>query len=115
MGGYPLSLIVAYSTGSVYYALVLGNRPFSNLLFYQIFLFGLYLRKYVNNLVIHPQKSTLQNLKLIFLLILRIFYFECHGQTSVKVELVMFGLVLMKFRKLRRLYREKKKLDIFTV
>ena len=40
---------------------------------------------------------------------------EYHGQTSVKVELVMFELVFMKFRKLRSLYREKKKLDIFAV
>ena len=76
---------------SAYYTLVLGNRPFPNLLFCQILLFGLYLRKYANNLVIHPQKKyVLQNLQLIFLVILRIFVLECHGQTSVKVELVMF-------------------------
>ena len=42
----------------------------------------------------------LQNLKLIFPVILQMFDLESHGQTSVKVELVMFGLVFMKFRKL---------------
>ena len=68
-GGYALSLTVIYSLSSVYYALVFGNRPFPNLLFYQILLFRLYSRKYVNNLVIYPQQSTA---KLIFLVILRI-------------------------------------------
>ena len=53
----------------------------------------------------------MENLQLIFLLILRIFDLEFHGQTSVQVELVMFGLVFMKFRKLRSLYRENKKLN----
>ena len=72
---------------SAYYALVLGNRPFPNLLFYQILL------------------------KLIFPIILRVFDFECHGQTSVKVELLMFRLVFMKFRKLRIPYQENEKLD----
>ena len=52
--GYPLSLIVTYSMSSTYYAQVLGDRPFPNLLLCQILLFGLYLRKYANNLVIHP-------------------------------------------------------------
>ena len=55
--GYPLSLKVAYSMSSAYYALVLGDRPFPNLLFCQIVLFGMYLRKYANNLVIHPHKK----------------------------------------------------------
>ena len=31
-----------------------------------------------------------------------------HGQPSVKVELIMFELVFVKFRKLRTLYRENK-------
>ena len=44
---------------SVYYALVLRNKPFPNLLFYQILLYHPYLTTHVNNLVIHPQKSTL--------------------------------------------------------
>ena len=42
---------------SVYDALVLGDRPFPPNLFYQILLFGLYLRKYANNVVIYPQKE----------------------------------------------------------
>ena len=57
-GGYPLLLIVTYSMSSANYGLVLSDRPFPNLLFYQILLFCLHLRKYVNDLVIHPQKST---------------------------------------------------------
>ena len=73
---------------SAYYALVLGDSPFSNLSFYQMLLFRLYLRKSINNLVIH-----------------------FHGQVSVKIELVMYGLVFMKFRKLRNLCQDNKKLD----
>ena len=60
--GYSLSLLVTYCMSSAY-TLVLGNRPFPNLLFYQILLFRLYLRKYVNNLVFQPQKSTLAKFK----------------------------------------------------
>ena len=33
-GGYPVLLKVTYSMSSAYYALVLGDRPFPNLLFY---------------------------------------------------------------------------------
>ena len=62
-GCYPLSLKVTYSMSSAHYALVLGNRPFPNLLFYQILFSRLYLRKYVNNLVIQPQKSTFGKFK----------------------------------------------------
>ena len=110
---YPFSLIATYSMSSAYYALLLGDRPFPNLSFCQILLFSLYLRKYANNLVIHPpKKKRLQNLQLIFLVILRTFVLECHGQTSVKVELVMFALVFKKFRKLRSLCRENKKLNL---
>ena len=55
--------MVTYSMSSGNCALVLGNRPFSSLLFYQNLLFWLYLRKDVNNLVIHPQKSTFAKFK----------------------------------------------------
>ena len=37
---------------------------------------------------------------------------ECHGQTFIKIELVMYGLRFMKFRKLRSICQEKKKLDL---
>ena len=50
-------IIVTYSMSCAYYAQVLGDRSFLNLLFYQILLFRLFLRKYVNNLVIHTQKG----------------------------------------------------------
>ena len=53
-------LYMNMSMSSAYYTLVLGNRPFPNLLFYQILLFRLHLTTHVNNLVIHPQKSTLK-------------------------------------------------------
>ena len=36
---------------------------------------------------------------------------DCHGQTSLKVAFVMFDLVLMKFRKLKSLNQENKKID----
>ena len=96
---------------SAYYTLVLGDRPFPNLLFYQILLFRLYLRKYVNNLVIHFQKSTFAKFTADLSSNFTIFDLEYHGQKSVKIELVMFRLVFMKCRKLRILYRESKKLD----
>ena len=54
------------------------------------------------------KKVHLQNLKLIFPVILQIFDLECHVQTSVKDELIMFRLVFMKVRKLRGLCRGKK-------
>ena len=61
------------------------------------------------------KKARLQNLKLIFLVFLRIFDFECHSQTSVKIELVMFGPLFMKLRKLRSLCRENKNLDLHKI
>ena len=63
-------------------------------------------------MVINHQKLRLQNLKLIFLVTLRSFDHECHIQSTVKIELVTFVLVSVKFRKLRSLYRENKKLDL---
>ena len=60
---YPLWVIVSYSMSSAYYALVLGNRSFLNLLFYQILLFLLHLTEYVNYLVIESQKSTFWKIK----------------------------------------------------
>ena len=48
---------------SVYYALVVRNRSFLNLLFYQILLFRLHLTEYVNYLVIHSQKSIFSKTK----------------------------------------------------
>ena len=64
LGAYPLCLIVTYNIISAPYALLVhDSRPFPNLLVHQILLFCLYLRKYINNLVIHPQKSTLAKFK----------------------------------------------------
>ena len=86
------------------------NRLFPNLILFQIFLFRLYIRKFVNSLLNYPQKISLQNFKPLFPLILQIFDFECHGQTSLKVAFVKFAHVFMKFRKLESLHMENKKL-----
>ena len=58
----------------------------------------------------YPQKISLQIFKPLFQLILRSFELECHGQTSLKVALVKFAHVFMKFRKLEGLHTENKKL-----
>ena len=86
------------------------NRLFPNLILFQIFLFRLYIRKFVNSLLNYPQKISLQNFKPLFPLILRIFDLECHGQTSLKVDFVKFAPVFIKFRKLESLHMENKKL-----
>ena len=90
-GGYPLWAVVFYSMSSAYYTLVFNNKPFPNLLFYQILLYRLHLTTHVNNLVIHPYSPSCN--------FTWVFDLECHCQTSVKVEL-MFWLLFMKFRKL---------------
>ena len=56
------------------------------------------------------KKVRLQNLRLIFQVILRIFDLQYYGQIPVKIELVIYGLILMTFRKLRNLYREENSL-----
>ena len=50
-------------------------------------------------LLFTPKNARFQNLQLIFLVILQISDLECHGQTSVNVDLLMFGVVFMKFKK----------------
>ena len=52
----------------------------------------------------------MQNLKLIFPGILRIFDLECHGQASLKVVFVKFTYVFKVFSKLESLHVESKKL-----
>ena len=42
---------------------------------------------------------SLKNLKPALPVILGIFYLKCHGQTSLSVAFVMFGLDFMKFGK----------------
>ena len=56
------------------------------------------------------KKVRLQNLRLIFQVILRIFDLQYYGQIPVKIELVIYELILMTFRKLRSLYREENSL-----
>ena len=86
------------------------NQLFPNLILFQIFLFRLYIRKFVNSLLNYPQKISLQNFKLLLPLILQIFDLECHGQTSLEVASVKFAHVFMRFRKLESLYMKNKKL-----
>ena len=86
------------------------NRLFPYLILFQIFLFRLNIKKFVNSLLNYAQKLSLQNFKPLFPLILRISDLECHGQTSLKVAFVKFAYVFMKFRKLESLHMENKKL-----
>ena len=107
---YSLSLIVtSYSMNSAYYALVLCNKILDFIILSN-FVISLVFEKICKKFGYLPSKIVrLQNLKQIFLVILRIFHLECHVQTSVKFELVMMvGFVFMKFRKFRSLYRETK-------
>ena len=72
---------------------------------FQILLFRLYFGKFVNSLLNYPQKEkSLQNFKLLFPVILRIFDQECHDETSLKVVSVKFVHIFMKFRKLESLH-----------
>ena len=56
-------------------------------------------------------KINFQSFKPHFLVILRIFDLECHGQAPLKIAFVKFGDIFMKFRKLKSLHLENKKLD----
>ena len=86
------------------------NRPFPNLTLLKILLFRLYFRKFLNGYL--PLKNiSFQNFKPIFSVILRIFDLKCHGQTSLKVTFLAFGLIFMNFRKLESFHRENKKFD----
>ena len=79
---------------------------------FQILLFRLYFGKFVNSLLNYSQKErSLQNFKLLFPVILRIFDHECHDETSLKVASVKFVHIFMKFRKLESLHLENIKLD----
>ena len=62
-GGYPLSLIITYSMSSAYHLLVLGNYRSVDFIIYQILLFRLHLRKYINDLVLYPQNRTFGKFK----------------------------------------------------
>ena len=62
----------------------------------------------------------LVNFKPFFSIILRNFDLKCYGQASLKIVFVMFGLVFMKFRKLKSFHRENKiidrhKTDVFSM
>lgn len=69
------------------------NRLFPKLIPFQILSFLLDLKKFINNLFIRPLKSTLA-----------LVTFE------VSLKVAMFGLVFMKFAKLKSLHQEKKEL-----
>ena len=70
-----------------------ANRLFPSLILFQIFLFRLYIRTFVNSFLNYPQKIRLENFKPFFPLILRISGLECHGQSSLKVAFVKFAHV----------------------
>ena len=46
-----------------------------------------------------------------FPVVLRIFDFECYGQASLTIAFFMFGHIFMKFKKLKTLQPENKKLS----
>ena len=78
---------------------------------FQILLFCLYFRKFINSLLNYPQ---------LFQIVLRIFDLECHGQAPLKIAFVKFGHIFRKFRKLRSLHLENKnsvatELSTFTI
>ena len=73
---------------------------------FQFLLFCLNLRKFLNNLIIY------KNLNYIFSVFLPTFYFDRYFQTSLKVASVTFGLIFMKFKKLKDLHQENEKIDL---
>ena len=94
--------------GSAYYALVLGSKPILNLLSH--FVISPAFNNTRQSLGYSPSKKLyLQNLNLIFPVVLRVFDAECHDQISVKVELVMCGLVFIKFDKIEKPPPRKRK------
>ena len=61
---------------------------------------------------LNPEKVSLQNWRPIFLVILRIFDIEYHGQTSLKVAFVRFCLFFIMLKKLKTLSWENKNLHL---
>lgn len=53
-----------------------------------------------------------ENLNYIFSVFLPTFYFARYFQTSLKVASVTFGLIFMKFKKLKYLHQENEKIDL---
>ena len=88
----------------------LCQLTFPELNTFQIFLFHLYCRKSVNSLLNYTQNK-LSKFLATFSINLWIFDLECHGQAPLKIVFVKFGNVFMKFRKLKSLHLENKKLD----
>ena len=79
------------------------HRPFPNFdfIFFLIFIIWLVFEKTCKLMVICAQKNMVAKLQAKFPRILGVFYFKIYCQTSLKFVLVMFGLVFMKFIKLK--------------
>ena len=86
------------------------NRPFPNLLLFK-FLYFAYILENLSTVFLITHKINFQNFKPLFPVILRISDLECHGQAPLKIVFVKFGDFFMKFRKLKSLHLENKKLD----
>ena len=88
--------------GKVFYQ---PNRLFPNLILFQILLFHLYVRKFVVRKFDYSttKRVSLQNFKPIFAVVLQVFHLECHGEASLKVAFVLFGLVFMTVKPLLKL------------
>lgn len=70
------------------------KQVFPELIFFQILLLSLYLRKFVNvnNLVIYSLESKLTIFYADFTMNFAFFCLRFHGQTSLRVEFLMIGL-----------------------
>ena len=83
------------------------NWPFPNLILFKFFYFS----ENLETVCLSTDWISFQNSKSLFPIILWIFDLECHSQVSLKIVFVKFDHIFMKFRKLKSLQMENKKLD----
>ena len=84
------------------------SRPFPNLILFQILLFCLYLITYF----LPTKKEVYKIFEPIFPLVVRIFDLECHGETCLKLAIVMFGLVFIKCKLLKSFFWKDNSISI---
>ena len=86
------------------------NGPFPNLILFKFFYFA-HILENLSSVCLITHEINFQNFAPLFPVILRIRDLECQGQAPLKINFVKFGDVFMKFRKLKSLHLENKKLD----
>ena len=79
---------------------------------FRIFLFRLHFRKFVNSLLNYPLNKLA---KFLSTFSSNFINFWPHSQASLKIAFVKFGHIFMKFRKLKNLQLENKKLDCHSI